>query len=117
MQAHAWETSVWVDGETGALVELAAPATERPGNRLDAWLRALHFGDLQDSVLYRVFVCTIGFATVMLSVTGIFIWWSKRAARRRAILPLTVIATSPARNFRQHFPRPSVRRPVNGAKT
>jgi uncharacterized iron-regulated membrane protein len=84
VQAHGWETSLWVDGDTGQLVGLDVTATERVGNKLDTWLRALHFGDLGDSVLYRAFVCAVGIVTSMLSVTGVYIWWKKRAARKRA---------------------------------
>jgi len=31
---------------------------------------------------YRLLVCALGLVIVALSVTGIYIWWKKRAARR-----------------------------------
>jgi len=30
---------------------------------------------------YRIFVCGLGLVIVMLSVTGVYIWWKKRQAR------------------------------------
>lgn len=82
VQARAWSTSIWIDGATGALVSVDAPALEPAGNRFDLWMRALHFGDLGDSPLYRAFVCLVGLATAALSVTGVLIWLRKRRAAR-----------------------------------
>jgi len=46
------------------------------------WLRALHMiQDPVDYLVYRIFVCVIGVVIVMLSVTGVYIWWKKRRAR------------------------------------
>jgi uncharacterized iron-regulated membrane protein len=81
LQAHDWSTSLWVDGDSGRLVELDIPQTRRTGNTIDAWLRALHFGDLGDNPFYRALVFLIGIATTVLSVTGTYIWWMKRQAR------------------------------------
>lgn len=83
VQAHGWETSLWLDGDTGALVELDIAATRPPGNTVDLWLRALHFGDLNDNLGYRWFVFAVGGVTTTLSITGVYIWWKKRRARER----------------------------------
>ena len=86
IETHAWGTSLWLDGDTGQLVDLDIAANRRPGNLVDTWMRALHFGDLRDSLLFRLFVCLFGIATAGFSVTGVYIWWKKRRARRASSL-------------------------------
>jgi uncharacterized iron-regulated membrane protein len=81
VQGHAWTTSLWLDGDSGRLVSLDVPRGQRVGNAIGMWLRALHFADLGDSVLYRTFVALFGLAVAMLSVTGVYIWLRKRSAR------------------------------------
>ena len=81
VQAHGWGTSVWIDGNSGALISTDFPQRQHSGNTVETWLRALHFADLRDSALYRVTVFVVGLATVMLSVTGVYLWWKKRKAR------------------------------------
>ena len=44
-------------------------------------LWSLHYGDIRDSLLYRFLAFILGLAIVMLSVTGVDIWWKKRAGR------------------------------------
>ncbi|MCX7056492.1 MAG: PepSY-associated TM helix domain-containing protein [Proteobacteria bacterium] len=82
VQNSAWSTSVWVDGDTGDIRDVSVPSGEHTGNTVETWLRALHFADLHDSTEYRIFVAATGLATTMLSVTGIYLWWKKRRARR-----------------------------------
>ncbi|MEF3365109.1 PepSY domain-containing protein [Methylocystis sp. 9N] len=36
---------------------------------------------------YKIFVCAVGFVVAMLSVTGIYIWWKKRAALAAHVQP------------------------------
>ena len=80
--AHGWGTSLWLDGNSGQLVEADIAATRPTGNTVDLWLRALHFGDLRDSWLYRTAVFLFGFAAAVLSGSGVYIWWRKRQSRR-----------------------------------
>lgn len=84
VQEHAWNTSLWLDGNTGTPVSFEAPSGEHSGNTVGTWLRALHFADLRDALIYRVFVCTLGLVVTMLSITGVYIWLRKRRARRHA---------------------------------
>jgi uncharacterized iron-regulated membrane protein len=78
IQKESWGTSLWLDGDTGALVELDVPAGQPAGAAIDAWMRALHFADLRDSAAYRLFTFLIGLAVAGLSVTGVYIWLKKR---------------------------------------
>ena len=55
----------------------------RPTRRktLTTWLVALHMANVF-GLPYRILVVVLGLGIVALSVTGVYIWWSKRAARR-----------------------------------
>jgi len=81
IQHSAWTTSLWLDGTTGALVKLDLPGGQHAGNTLENWLRALHFADVRDWLIYRVLVCALGLIITLLSVTGVYIWLKKRRAR------------------------------------
>jgi uncharacterized iron-regulated membrane protein len=57
--------------------------TGHSGLTITNWLRALHLiQDPVDYLVYRIFVCSIGLVVAMLSVTGVYIWWKKRRARK-----------------------------------
>jgi uncharacterized iron-regulated membrane protein len=73
-------TSVTFDADSGNLIELSQPTGEHLGNTIESWLYALHMARVF-GMPYRILVCVLGFVTAMLSVTGIYIWWKKRAAR------------------------------------
>ncbi len=74
-------TNLTFDGDTGALRSLNFPAGEHSGDTVSTWLAALHMADVF-GLPYRIFVCVLGLAIAMLSVTGIYIWWKKRRARK-----------------------------------
>ncbi len=74
-------TSLTFDGDTGKFVSLKRPDRQRGGDLVDAWLPALHRAEVF-GLPYRIFVCLMGVTVVMLSVTGIYIWWRKRSARK-----------------------------------
>jgi uncharacterized iron-regulated membrane protein len=74
-------TSVLFDGDTSALVELSQPTGEHSGNTVESWLYALHMARVF-GMPYRIFVCALGLVIAMLSVTGVYIWWKKRRARK-----------------------------------
>ncbi len=73
--------SVTFDGDSGALVFLTLPRGQRLGNTIENWLYALHMGQVF-GMSYRIIVCLFGLVIAMLSVTGVYIWWKKRRARR-----------------------------------
>jgi len=85
VQGHAWTTSLWLDGDSGKLVSVDVPRDQRLGNAIGMWLRALHFADVGDSVLYRSFVAIVGLVVAVLSVTGVYIWLRKRSARHFSV--------------------------------
>jgi uncharacterized iron-regulated membrane protein len=78
-------TRVTFDGDTGELRLLSQPTGENTGNTIESWLYALHMARVFGRV-YQVFVCLLGLLVALLPVTGIFIWWRKRRARRMTAL-------------------------------
>lgn len=77
---HA-NTTIFLDGETGELVAFASPVGKSIGAKVTIWLHALHFAAV-GSVAYQVFVCLLGIFIVVLSISGIIIWWKKLRSRR-----------------------------------
>ncbi len=82
VQRRAWNTGVWFDGGSGELLRAFTPSGEHTGNTVEWWLRALHFADVFGWLSYRILVCALGLIIVFLSVTGAYIRWKKRRARR-----------------------------------
>ena len=74
-------TTVTFDADTGAFVEFFQPTGEHVGNTIESWLYALHMARIF-GFPYRIFVCALGLVLVMLSATGVYIWWKKRKAQR-----------------------------------
>ncbi len=73
-------TSVFFDANSGELKLALLPSGQYSGNTVTTWLAALHIANVF-GLPYRIFVCVLGLAIVMLSVTGIIIRMKKRAAR------------------------------------
>lgn len=73
---NGW-TWIYFDRYTGQLQGLYLPTTQHSGHTITYWLVALHTADVF-GLPYRLFVCVLGLVIVMLSVTGVVIWWRKR---------------------------------------
>ena len=69
------------DARTGQLNHVLLPRNQYAGNTVSNWLYALHMGNVF-GLPYRIFVCILGLIITMLSITGVYIWWKKRQARR-----------------------------------
>jgi uncharacterized iron-regulated membrane protein len=80
IQDEKGETRVFFDADTGEQRMLFLPRGQYGGNTVTAWLFALHTAKVF-GLPYRILVCLLGFAIVMLAVTGIIIWLRKRRAR------------------------------------
>jgi len=89
IRGHGWDTSIWVDGNTGELRDVDLPSGLHTGNTVSTWLWGLHYGDIRDFLPYRILVCVFGFVLVILSITGAYIWWKKRKVRRVIALRTT----------------------------
>lgn len=74
-------TAVHFDLYSGRLLDVYLPTGHHSGHTATTWLSALHEAKVF-GLPYRIFVCLLGLAIVMLSVTGVVIWLRKRRARR-----------------------------------
>lgn len=73
-------TTVWLDATSGQLLGFDAPTGEHASRTITTWIYQLHFGSVHGLGLpYRVFVSLLGLAIAVLSITGVWIWWVKRA--------------------------------------
>jgi len=82
IQDHGGQTRVVIDANNGALKQVLLPTGQYSGNTITNWLMALHMANIW-GLPYRIFVCVLGLAIVMLSVTGVLIWLKKRQRNRR----------------------------------
>jgi len=73
-------SSVVFDASTGAFRSLRLPTGQHSGNTFTTWIVEMHLANLF-GLWFRIFVCVLGVGIVMLSVTGVYIWWKKRSAR------------------------------------
>lgn len=78
------QTSLWIDGDNGELRAIWRPSGDRLGNTVGSVLWALHYGDFFGWAWYRLAVAVTGGAIVLLSLTGLYLWWRKRRGRRSA---------------------------------
>ncbi len=81
IQDKSGKTMILFDAETGALRLLLLPAGQYSGNTVTSWLYALHMANVF-GLAWRIFVCLLGLLLTILSVTGVYIWWRKRRARK-----------------------------------
>lgn len=81
---RGWETTIWLDGDTGELRKYWPSVGQHSGNTVETWLRAIHFADIRGWYAYRILVGVLGLLMVLLAVTGVYIWLRKRRARRAA---------------------------------
>ncbi|MBK8814454.1 MAG: PepSY domain-containing protein [Methylococcaceae bacterium] len=79
IQDRHGNTRAVIDADTGETLMVLFPTGQYGGNTVTSWLFALHMGNVF-GYPYRVFVCVLGVAIVMLSVTGVVIWLRKRRA-------------------------------------
>lgn len=79
-QDHSGQTRVVIDATSGVQKMLLLPHGQYNGNTITSWLAALHMANVF-GLPYRIFVCMLGLAIVMLAVTGVVIWLKKRQAR------------------------------------
>lgn len=77
----AGATEVHFDSRSGELKSVNFPTGHRSGTTLTTWLVELHTANVF-GLPYRILVSIFGFALVMLSLTGIYIWWKKLVARK-----------------------------------
>lgn len=83
LRADVGNTAVLIDADTGEPRGHWLPTGGPSGNTVSNWMGALHMGQVFGWP-YRLFLCLLGIAVVVLSVTGVVVWWKKRRARAQA---------------------------------
>ncbi len=79
--AAGGRSDLLVDAATGRIVEIRPFAGGTAGDLLMDVQLPLHSGRIL-GLAGRILVCATGIATVVLSVTGVLIWWRRRKAKR-----------------------------------
>ena len=80
----AGATSVSFDADTGALRSTSFPGDPPPqnlGDKITSWLIWLHVAAVFGLPM-QIIVCVMGLVITALAVTGVYIWWKKRRARK-----------------------------------
>jgi len=83
IRGHGWDTGVLIDGNNGSLRSLFLPSGQNLGNTIGTVLWGIHYADLRDWFIYRLFIGFFGIFLAGLSTTGVVIWWKKRRVRRQ----------------------------------
>jgi GST-like protein len=73
-------TTLYLDAMRGRVLRVDLPTGVGAGNTATAWLMALHTAGIGGMPM-QVFISLMGGVVVLLSVTGLVIWWRKRRAR------------------------------------
>lgn len=77
-------TRLFIDAHDGRLLGVYLPRGAAAGDTLSTWLVNLHLGSLWGWP-YQALLLLIGLAVAGLSASGVYLWWRKRAARRRTM--------------------------------
>lgn len=77
-------TRLFIHGNTGDIRALYIPSGKSTGDTITTWLRNLHMASVW-GMPFKIFVCVVGLIIMMLSITGVIIWWRKRAARNHSV--------------------------------
>ena len=87
-------TEITFDATSGELVHFYLPTGAASGDTITSWLLTLHMAAIW-GIPFKLFVCVLGIAVAILSGTGVYIWWRKRAGR------LKLAAREPVRRNRR----------------
>ncbi len=74
-------TTIVFDANTGELNAESGPGSDGAGLIITRWLFWLHMAQVFGLPM-QIFVCAMALLIVALSVTGVYIWWKKRRARK-----------------------------------
>lgn len=70
---------VYFDGQSGRLVDDYVPGEGIAGDIFDQLQYPLHSGQVA-GLCGRILICITGIVVVVLSITGVVVWWIKRKA-------------------------------------
>ncbi|WP_191229216.1 PepSY-associated TM helix domain-containing protein [Aurantiacibacter xanthus] len=79
----ATAATIAIDARDGRFLGLQLPRGQRAGNTITSWLIALHVTAIGGRV-WQIAVSLFGMAVVLISATGVLLWWRRRQARLAA---------------------------------
>lgn len=82
---YGGNTRLFFDADTGAFRGLYLPTGEAAGDTFTTWITTLHMAAIWGWPM-QLFVCLMGLVVAMLGVTGVVIWWRKKASRAKFCL-------------------------------
>ena len=71
-----------IDARDGRLLGVQVPTGQRAANTFTSWIIALHVTSVFGRP-WQIAVSLIGILVVVITVTGVLIWWRKRRSRVR----------------------------------
>jgi uncharacterized iron-regulated membrane protein len=74
-------STIYVAGDDGRILSVEEAGAGKAGDVVAALMFPLHTGQVA-GLPGRILVCLSGIAVAVLSVTGVVVWWKKRAGRR-----------------------------------
>lgn len=86
--------TVFVDPWTRQIVKTFDPREYSAGETVLGWQHALHSGDGAGPV-WKLLVFVVGFLPLLFSITGVWMWWLKRAQRLAAAARNIAVTSSP----------------------
>jgi uncharacterized iron-regulated membrane protein len=72
--------TIAIDARDGRLLGVQIPTGQRAGNTFTSWIIALHVTSVF-GLPWQIAVSLIGILVVVITVTGVLIWWRKRRSR------------------------------------
>lgn len=77
----ATATTIAIDARDGRFLGLQLPTGQRAGNTATSWINALHITSIGGRA-WQIAVAALGIFIVIVTVTGVLIWWRKRKSRQ-----------------------------------
>ena len=74
---------VFLDAGNGQLIASWLPTGTAAGDTIRSWISALHMASMWGWP-FKLFICAMGLAVAMLSVTGVLVWRRKRQGQAQA---------------------------------
>ena len=82
-QAH--KQGFRVDARDGRFLGIQIPTGQRAGNTFSSWIVALHIASVF-GLPWKIAVSLIGIVLVVITVTGVLIWWRKRRGANHTVV-------------------------------
>lgn len=76
-------TEIYIDAYTGQTIFTYLPTGQYTGNTISSWLHTLHRARIW-GLSFQAFIALLGIAIVLISVSGILIWWKKTFRGRKS---------------------------------